>query len=62
MDDFDATYFSNWGPVDGPYLPDPREGPPFATFRLTVNKIDLPGFYVLDRRRFIPVDEWRRQP
>ena len=33
------------------FHPDPKR--PIATFRLTVHKVDLPGRYVCDRRRFV---------
>ena len=34
---------------------------PVATFRLTIGKDILPGLYVLDRRRFVPAEEWEER-
>lgn len=31
---------------------------PVATFRLSVGKAEVPGLFVVDRRRFIAVAEW----
>ena len=35
---------------------------PVATFRLAIGKSPIPGLYVVDGRRFVPVEVWEAVP